>query len=95
MILTQADLVALTGYRRGAEQVRWLTRNGIAHYVTRSGRPAVTWDAISGTQAQREPRPPAEARSEGAELLLRLQQAANLDSARPGSRPRKAALGRT
>lgn len=41
LLLTAAELVELTGYRRYASQRRWLTRRGIPHFVDAGGRPRV------------------------------------------------------
>ena len=41
LLLTQAEVEALTGYKLPAYQVKWLRTNGIAHYVRRDGRPSV------------------------------------------------------
>lgn len=48
MFLTPDDLRILTGYRIPAYQIRWLTRNGIRHWVNRAGRPVVPRAAIDG-----------------------------------------------
>lgn len=39
--LDAAELVTLTGYKRPADQIRWLLRNHIPHNVNRLGRPVV------------------------------------------------------
>lgn len=44
MFLTPGDLVILTGYKRPADQVRWLERNAIPHFVNAQGRPVVRRD---------------------------------------------------
>ena len=41
MILTADQLRELTGYRRAKEQLLWLRKNGIRHYVRGDGKPAV------------------------------------------------------
>lgn len=38
------DLVTLTGYKRPADQIRWLERNGVPYTVNRLGRPVVRRD---------------------------------------------------
>lgn len=52
-LLTEADLVELTGVRQGAAQVRFLQKWGIAHVVKGNGRPAVTWDQVNKVDRQR------------------------------------------
>jgi len=49
MFLTADDLRELTGYRTAAAQIRWLTRNGIKHWVAATGRPVVPRSAIDGS----------------------------------------------
>lgn len=39
--LDDGDLLRLTGYKRAADQVRWLEDNGIPFVVNRLGRPVV------------------------------------------------------
>ena len=41
MWLTDEELVELTGYRRHADQRRWLNSHGWTHVVSGSGRPIV------------------------------------------------------
>jgi hypothetical protein len=48
--LSPADLFSLTGYKRSADQIRWLKRNGIAHYVNKLGRPVVWKDQQSASR---------------------------------------------
>ena len=42
MTLTQDQLIELSGYRRNADILSWLKRNGIPHAVKRNGTPALT-----------------------------------------------------
>jgi hypothetical protein len=44
MLLSAADLEALTGYRRPSAQVRALRAMGIEHWVRPDGRPVVRAD---------------------------------------------------
>lgn len=44
MFLNASELETLTGYKRPADQVRWLERNGVPHYVNALGRPVVRQD---------------------------------------------------
>ena len=44
MFLTPDELVTLTGYKRPADQVRWLERNGVPHWINAQGRPVVRQD---------------------------------------------------
>lgn len=59
-ILTNAELEALTGYRRPAYQARWLAANGIRHWRRKDGLPVVPRAAVQGSEqpaaAQPEPR---------------------------------------
>lgn len=42
--LDDRELERLTGYKRPADQFRWLERNGVPHTVNRLGRPVVRKD---------------------------------------------------
>lgn len=44
IFLEPAELVVLTGYKRPADQARWLERNRIPFTVNRLGRPVVRRD---------------------------------------------------
>ena len=44
IFLEPSELVVLTGYKRSADQVRWLTDHGIPFTVNRLGRPVVRRD---------------------------------------------------
>lgn len=48
MFLTPDELRDLTGYRMPSAQIRWLTRNGIRHWIAATGRPVVPRSAIDG-----------------------------------------------
>lgn len=41
MILTKKQLVELTGYKRSADHIRWLTKHGWKFEIDRLGRPKV------------------------------------------------------
>ena len=41
MILSDAELLALTGYSRASSQVRWLSQHGWRYTLTCRGRPIV------------------------------------------------------
>jgi cobyric acid synthase len=49
--LSYADLVLLTGYKRPADQIRWLRDKGIPHTVNARKRPVVRADLKPPTQA--------------------------------------------
>jgi len=49
MFLNRLEIETLTGYRNPSSQIRWLTRNGIRHWVARTGRPQVPRAVIEGT----------------------------------------------
>lgn len=42
--LDDGDLLRLTGYKRAADQIRWLVDNGIPFVKNRLGRPVVRRD---------------------------------------------------
>jgi hypothetical protein len=42
--LSDEDIVILTGYKRSGDQVAWLKRNGVPHWVNAAGRPVVRAD---------------------------------------------------
>lgn len=48
MFLTADELRELTGYQTAAAQIRWLTANGIRHWIAKTGRPVVPKSAIDG-----------------------------------------------
>jgi cobyric acid synthase len=51
--LSYTDLVVLTGYKRSADQIRWLREKGIPHTVNAKKRPVVRADL--GQQAPQAP----------------------------------------
>ena len=51
--LDDGDLLRLTGYKRGADQIRWLDDNGIPFVVNRLGKPVVRRD-MSETASEPE-----------------------------------------
>lgn len=46
LTLTPAEVAELSGYRRPAEQIRWLTQAGVAFFIGRDGRPRVIRAAL-------------------------------------------------
>jgi hypothetical protein len=54
MFLTETELQQLTGYRRGADQRRWLAERGfmenVDYYVDRNGRPVLPSATFGQTQ---------------------------------------------
>lgn len=52
--LEPAELVVLTGYKRSADQIGWLERNGVPHTVNRLGRPVVRKDMEKQTVSEPE-----------------------------------------
>jgi hypothetical protein len=46
LTLSQTELIELSGYRRAAEQIRWLTQAGIEFFIGRDGRPRVIRAAL-------------------------------------------------
>lgn len=91
--LTEAEVAELTGYRWPSRQREVLDANKVFYYVPKSGKPKVPRRSL-GPQAHPQSRPAAEDGAEGRALLLRLQQAAAMDTA--GHRPsrRQAQVGR-
>lgn len=59
-ILTEDDLIALTGKRQHAAQVRFLRRAGLSPIVRDDGVPVVTWTAVNNIIAGKaEPHRPS------------------------------------
>ena len=56
MFLTADELQELTGYVRPSAQVRWLIRNGVAHYRRADGKPVVTREALTGRLDRPQPK---------------------------------------
>lgn len=48
--LTDAELVEVTGYKRGFEQLSFLRRHGLRPFVRRS-HPVITWEAINAAMS--------------------------------------------
>lgn len=46
--LTKANIRTLTGLEDKAEQVAWLRKNGVHHFVNAAGKIIVTWGAVDG-----------------------------------------------
>jgi len=42
--LDASELVTLTGYKRAADQIRWLEERGVPHFVNSRGKPVVRRD---------------------------------------------------
>ena len=48
MFLTEEQVVELTGYKRAADQAKWLKRNGVQHFRQRiNGRVIIARDALA------------------------------------------------
>lgn len=60
--LTEAEKQELTGYKVPKCQIRWLTQNGVRHWVAATGRPVVPRSAIDGSPNSTDDLPPAEPR---------------------------------
>ena len=97
MFLSPADLVTLTGLRRGKDQRAQLDRMGIPYYVSRSGHPVVTHAAVAnGSSPQQVVQPSGPHGTEGEQLLFRLQSAvAQMDSPRVRPSQGEAQVGGT
>lgn len=48
--LSAEDIQILTGRKNKTQQIEWLRRNGVQHYINMSGRAVVPKTAITGTQ---------------------------------------------
>ncbi|WP_111748411.1 DUF4224 domain-containing protein [Salinisphaera orenii] len=44
-LLSDDDLVDLTGYEQVSRQIRWLDKNRVPYTLRRDGRPRTTWGA--------------------------------------------------
>lgn len=53
MFLTDLELHDLTGYRRHAEQVRWLRKNGVRHFIRKDGAVRVLRSELEAGRDQR------------------------------------------
>lgn len=47
MLLTQEELIELTGCQKPSYQRKVLMENGVGHIVKSNGGPAVTWEAVN------------------------------------------------
>lgn len=54
-LLTEEDLIAVTGYRRGAEQLRALREQGYHPMPGADGHPRITWEALSARMSGLQP----------------------------------------
>ena len=50
-LLTQPEIIALTGAERGKKQVEVLRENGVRFIVRANGSPALTWEAVNNVIA--------------------------------------------
>ncbi len=50
--LSREEVAELTGYVMPSAQARWLARQGLRHWIARTGRPVVPRSAIDGTATQ-------------------------------------------
>ena len=46
IFLDRDELQQLTGYKRQADQIRWLQTRGVPHFVNSLGRPVVSRDFL-------------------------------------------------
>jgi hypothetical protein len=53
MFLSHEELVTLTGYKRAADQIAWLTRQAIQHHINRLGRPVVAMESVVSRHQER------------------------------------------
>lgn len=66
--LNASERIELTARKTRRGQRRWLTENGIKHFVRADGWPAVLWDAVSsrlGIQSTRTEQPNFKALQDG------------------------------
>lgn len=52
--LNAEERETLTGYKRSADQIRWLERNGVPHSVNSRGEPVVRKDMDKTTVSEPE-----------------------------------------
>ena len=57
--LTDDELIALTGYVRGSDQLRYLRDQGLNPFPGRDGHPRITWEAINARMAGNGDKPDA------------------------------------
>jgi hypothetical protein len=62
MFLTRDELAELTGYKVAKCQITWLIRNGVKHWVAKTGKPQVPRSAIDGTAKSPDDSQPFEPR---------------------------------
>lgn len=48
IILTDNELISLTGYRVASKQIKWLENNNISHYVNGAQKPVVLRSTLTG-----------------------------------------------
>lgn len=48
--LSAEDIIILTGRKNKTQQIEWLRRNGVQHYINMAGRAVVPKTAITGMQ---------------------------------------------
>lgn len=46
LTLSRDEVVELSGYRRPAEQLRWLREQGIPHFIAGDGHPRIVREAL-------------------------------------------------
>ena len=52
MLLSNENLIDLTGYKQPAAQIRALRTMGIAFNIRPDGKPVVTWEGVNGQRNQ-------------------------------------------
>lgn len=57
LTLSRSEVVELTGYKRPGEQVEWLRRNGIPHFIAGDGRPRVVRAVLLSATEAAKPAP--------------------------------------
>jgi len=57
MFISDAELEILTGYKRGAEQCKWLTNNGWVFAVDAHGKPRVAVEYFRHRMVSKEIQP--------------------------------------
>ena len=59
--LTDEQVVDMTGLRQSAAQIRWLTQNGVKHWIRADGKPRVPrWVAEGRQESSATPDLPSE-----------------------------------
>jgi hypothetical protein len=46
LTLSREEITELSGYSRAAEQIAWLRKQGIPHFIARDGRPRVIRETL-------------------------------------------------